>query len=186
LAVVAERGFAGAAMRGIAERAGVAVGLAYAHFPGKEALLAAAFEASMAQVRDTFAESAAAPGADGVAVLVRAAARTVRHHLPFWQLAYAARAQPAVLQALGPALPRWQEEILATLTARLRAAGHRCPDVDAHVLFAQIDGVCQHFAQAPATYPLDAVVERVVAHWQAFPQPIAATTSGAVPASGDV
>jgi AcrR family transcriptional regulator len=171
LQAVAQHGLAGASMRSIAAQAGVAAGLAYAHFPSKEALLAAAFEASMAQVRDTFAESATRHGADGLAVLVRAAAHTVRDHLPFWQLAYAVRAQPAVLEALGGALTAWQDEILGTLADRMRAMGREHPALEARVLFAQIDGVCQHFAQAPADYPLDAVVDRVIAHWQA---PVAA------------
>jgi AcrR family transcriptional regulator len=171
LQVVAEQGLVGASMRGIAERAGVATGLAYAHFPSKEALLAASLETSMVQVRSTFQESAAVGAGDSVAVLVRAAARTVRDYLVFWQLAYAVRAQPAVMQALGAPLATFEEEILHTLAGRLRDGGSTCAEVDARVLFAHIDGVCQHYAQAPDRYPLDAVVERVVAHWHAVPLP---------------
>ena len=178
LAAVAEHGLAGASMRAIAECADVAVGLAYAHFPSKEAMLAAALETGMAQVRDTFAEAAAVDGPDRLAVLVRAAARAVRAHLPFWQLAYAVRAQPAVLAVLAPSLALWQAQILDALTAPLREAGRDHAELDARALFAHIDGVCQHFAASPADYPLDDVVERVIAQWQHPPVPSALTEDG--------
>lgn len=162
LQVFAARGYADVTVRDIAAQAGVAVGALYQHFDGKDALLAACFARSMDQVRATFAEAMAGPADDRLGTLARAAAATVRAHLPFWQLGYAARHQPAVVAALGPALSTWTDEIVTVLAALLRETDVRDPAMAALVLFAQIDGVCVHYALAPDTYPLDAVVDHLV------------------------
>jgi hypothetical protein len=68
-----------------------------------------------------------------------------------------------VTRALGPALTSWTDEIVSVLSTLMRAAGSAAPELDAVALFAQIDGMCVHFALAPDTYPLDAVSERIIA-----------------------
>lgn len=178
----ASKGFAGTSIRDIAQAAGVASGLLYAHFDSKDTLLLSVFAQSMQQVQSTFAEALnPAPGEQPVATLVRAAVRTVRAHLPFWQLSYALRHQPEVLGTLGPALEAWQQDIVKHLRQILAAdAGQylafpadralRAPavwsaDTQALALFAQIDGLCQHFAANPETYPVDEVAEVVIAQW---------------------
>ena len=163
MACFADLGYLAVTVRDIAARADLSVGVLYQHFPSKEALLVAAFHRSMAEVRATFATAGAAPPGAQLAALTRAAAATVRAHLTFWQLGYAARHQPEVMRALGPALTDWTGEIVAGLGRLLREAGASEPDLDALALFAQIDGMCVHFALAPATYPLEAVTERIIA-----------------------
>ena len=37
-------------------------------------------------------------------------------------------------------------------------------ELEALALFAQIDGMCVHFALAPDVYPLEAVAERIIAN----------------------
>ncbi len=171
LAEFADHGYAAATVRGIAARAGVAVGLVYAHVDSKDALLVACFARSMHQVRETFREAASASPTSRLPTLVRAATRTVREHLPFWRLSYAVRTQPDVLAALGPALVAWEAEIAAALAATLRDAGSPAAELDARLLFAQIDGVCQHYAQQPEHYPLADVTDRLIARWTQPPPP---------------
>lgn len=158
----ADLGYAAVTVREIAKRAGLSVGVLYQHYPNKNALLLAAFARSMADVRSTFAVATAAPPGEQIAALVRAAANNVRTHLAFWQLGYAARHQPEVARALGPALTDWTGEIVSVLSALLRTAGSQAPALEALTLFAQIDGMCVHFALAPDTYPLDAVTEQII------------------------
>jgi len=162
MACFADRGYLAVTVRDIATRAGLSVGVLYQHFPSKDALLFAAFQRSMAEVRGTFATATAAPPGTQLAALTRAAAATVRSHLTFWQLGYAARHQPEVMRVLGPALTDWTGEIVTVLRTLLRDAGAEVPDLDALALFAQIDGMCVHFALAPDTYPLEAVAERII------------------------
>lgn len=159
----ASKGFAGTSIRDIAQAAGVATGLLYTHFDSKDTLLLSVFAQSMQQVQSTFAEALnPAPGEQPVATLVRAAVRTVRAHLPFWQLSYALRHQPEVLGTLGPALEAWQQDIVQHLRLIL---ADQATETEALALFAQIDGLCQHFAANPETYPVDEVAEVVIAQW---------------------
>lgn len=159
----ASKGFAGTSIRDIAQAAGVATGLLYAHFDSKDTLLLSVFAQSMQQVQSTFVEALnPAPGEQPVATLIRAAVRTVRSHLPFWQLSYALRHQPEVLGALGAALATWQQDIVQHLRLIL---ADQATETEALALFAQIDGLCQHFAANPETYPVDEVAEVVIAQW---------------------
>jgi len=163
LLVFARAGYARATVRDVAREAGVAQGLLYNYYRGKDDLLAAVFRRSMADVETSFAAAAAeAPPAERLARLVRAAFATVREHLPFWRLVYGVRHQPDVVAALGPALHAWTDGVLATLEGHLRTAGHPDPAIAAHLLFGAIDGVAQHFALDPEGYPLDAVAECLV------------------------
>lgn len=165
LHLFARRGFAGTTVKAIAARAGIATGLLYSHFPGKEGLLRALFERSMTDVRLSFAMAESVGAHERLGALVRAAVGIVRSHLDFWRLGYAARTQPAVISALGPALAEWGEAITGTLEGYLADLGSPAPQLDARALFAQIDGLCQHFALDPGEYPIDAVAERVIAQW---------------------
>jgi len=161
----ARDGYAETSVRAVAQAAGVATGLLYSHFDGKEGLLRALFEQSMVDVRASFAIADAAPSGERLAALVRASVTIVREHLDFWRLSYAARTQPAALAALTPALAAWTDDIVSTLRAYLTELGYEHPAIDAAALFAQIDGMCQHFALHPATYPIDDVAERVIVRW---------------------
>ena len=170
LHVFARAGYAGATVRDIALEAGVAQGLLYNYYRGKQDLLAAVFRRCMADVQASFAAADPdAPPAERLARLVRASFAVLREHLPFWQLVYGVRQQPDVVAALGPELHRWTEGVRATLEAHLRDAGRPDPAVDARLLFAAIDGVAQHFALDPASYPIDAVAERLIALMGAAP-----------------
>ena len=167
LELFAREGYRETSVRRIAERAGVATGLLYAHFDGKEALLRALFERSLADVRRSFAIADAADPRDRLAALVRGAVATLRENLDFWRLGYAVRTQPGVMAALGPAMPEWTAEIVATLRGYVAELGSPDPTHDAMALFAQVDGLCQHFALTPGAFPVDAVADRVIARWTA-------------------
>ena len=55
--------------------------------------------------------------------------------------------------------------IRRTLQGYLRDAGVAKPDVEAAALFALIDGISQHYVLDPDRYPLDAVIDLVVARY---------------------
>lgn len=166
LTLFARDGYSAVGVRAIAAEAGVATGLLYSHFPGKEALLRAIFEQRMADVARSFALADAAEPTGRLAALVRGSVQIVRAHLDFWRLGYATRTQPSVVAALGTALTDWNATILQTLRRYVAECGSPDPDADACALFAQIDGMCQHFALDADRYPIDAVAERVIARWE--------------------
>jgi AcrR family transcriptional regulator len=165
LALFAEHGYQDTSVRMIAEAAGVAQGLLYSHFEGKQALLHAIFEESVGDVRESFAIADAAPPAERLERLIRGSFEVLQRNLPFWRLSYGVRMQPAVLSGLGPALHEWTATIRRTLQGYLRDAGVPKPEVEAAVLFALIDGISQHYVLDPQRYPLDAVTELVVSRF---------------------
>lgn len=177
-------GYSATSIRGIAQEAGVAQGLLYSHFPGKEELLRALFRRSMDDVRESFA-AAAAQGPSGPPVgsplerLVTVSVAILRRNLEFWRLCYGVRMQPGVVEALGPDLQAWTGEILATLGIHFRAAGSRRPDLEAALFFAAFDGMCQHFVLAPHRYPLEELSALLLARFTPAARPGRAGKSSA-------
>lgn len=167
LTLFARDGFAETSVRRIAQEAGVALGLLYAHFDGKEALLQALFEQGHADAERVVAPVESTDPRERLAAVVRGAVATVRANVEFWRLGYVARTQPAARVALARALGSRIERVLATLEGCLTELGSPDPRLDALALFAQLDGLCEHFALSPREWPVDAVAERVIARWTA-------------------
>lgn len=168
----ARQGFAATPVRRIAEEAGVAQGLLYTYFDGKQGVLRAIFERGMTDVRASWqgAETAGSP-ADAIEALVRAAHRIVGQNLAFWRILYQLRVQPDVVEGIAQPLAAWSEEILGHLGELLRAAGADDPAVEARLLFAAIDGTSQHYAQDPEAYPLEEVTRALVRRFVPRPEP---------------
>jgi len=163
LTLFAERGYAATPVDAIVQAAGISPGLLYHYFPGKQAVLAALFEESLRDVRASFqaADEEPDPGRR-LGALLRAATRIMKAHRAFWALSYSVRMQRDVLGDLGPMLRQWTAEIVAVLERYLRDAGWPTPKVEAALLFAQIDGMHQHFVLDPDHYPVDALTEALV------------------------
>ncbi|MEW5851071.1 MAG: TetR family transcriptional regulator [Myxococcota bacterium] len=162
LKLFSRHGYDGTSVRMIAEESRVAQGLMYAYFPGKEALLQALFRQSMEDVQGSFAAvEAIRHPRERLRAYILGIADVIRQHLEFWRLSYGVRMQPSVLAALGPSTREWTRLIRDTLENWLREAGVDEPEVEARLLFATIDGVCQHFVLEPRRYPLDEVLHRL-------------------------
>ncbi|MFO7169415.1 MAG: TetR/AcrR family transcriptional regulator [Chloroflexota bacterium] len=166
LLLFSQHGYDQTSVRMIAQQAGVSQGLMYNYFASKEELLVEIFRASMRDVRESFAQAAAAGPEDRVETLIRAAFTIIRRNQSFWRLSYASRMQPSVLAVLQPEIQPWTGEILQTIERYLSEAGVPDPQIEARILFALIDGVCQHFVLDPEGYPLSAVVETLVARYR--------------------
>ena len=179
LALFAEHGYERTSVRMIAEAAGISQGLLYNYFANKQALLHAIFEESVADVRASFALADAAPPPERLERLLRGSFEILRRNMAFWRLSYGVRMQPAVLEGLGSELHEWTGAIRRTLLGYLRDAGIPQPEIEAAALFALIDGISQHYVLDPDRYPLDAVIELVVARYDSY-----AKTAGSAPTAG--
>lgn len=167
LALFSAHGYERTSVKAIAEAAGIAQGLMYSHFAGKDELLKAIFQQSIQDVYESFAlAEAGAAGPPPVEAIIRAAFSVVRQRLDFWRLSYGVRMQQPVLAALGADLATWVETIRLTLERSLQAAGVADAATEARLLFAAIDGVCQHYVIDPQGYPLDAVAEALIERFQ--------------------
>jgi len=171
LRLFGERGYASTAVSAIAASAGVSQGLLYHYFPGKTELVVAIFEDSMRDVRASWARADAEPNPRlRLTALLSAIGVLIREHRDFWALSYGVRMQRGVLASLEPLLAGWSREILEKLGQYLRDAGWPDDKLEARLLFAQIDGLSQHYVLAPPRYPLDAVIERLIQRYQHPPQ----------------
>jgi AcrR family transcriptional regulator len=170
LALFSQHGYAQTTVRMIADAAGMSQGLLYRYFENKQQLLQAIFESSIADVRQSFAAAdAGGTPTEKLERLIRSAFQIVRERRRFWQLSYGVRMQQAVLAGLGEGVRQWTSEIGYVLEAYLRDAGYAAPGVEAAILFALIDGVCQHYVLDPDNYPLDAVAEAIVERYRSSP-----------------
>jgi AcrR family transcriptional regulator len=168
LELFGRRGYASTPVDAVARAAGVSPGLLYHHFRGKSDLLHAIFEESMRDVDATFADADRLPDpARRLAALLRSIAAHVKARRRFWMLAYGVRMQPDVLEGLDVALDASTTRILTTLERYLGGAGWPDARLEAVLLFAQIDGLHQHYVLNPEQYPLDAAIERLIARYSA-------------------
>ncbi len=161
-------GYAGTSVRRIADEAHVAPGLLYHYFPSKEALLEALFQRSAGMVFESFARVADEPDPRArLASLLRVSAEIVRDNLDFWRVSYGVRFQHEVLAGLAEDIAAQNGALHGAFLALLTEIGRPSPGVEAELLFAAVDGVFQHFVLDPERYPLDEVIEALIAHFGA-------------------
>ena len=166
LELFARRGYSATPVDAIAETAGVSVGLLYYHFKNKPAVLQSIFEQSLADVHATFAAADREPDPrDRLPALLRSAGAIVPRHRDFWAVWYGLRMQREVLISLGPSVVQFADAIVRTLEGFLRDIKWPEPALEARLLFAQIDGMCQHYVLDPENYPLDRMIERLIARY---------------------
>jgi len=159
----ARQGYSATSVRQIAKAAGVSPSLLYNYFDGKETLLGAIFLESVAQVQASLEAAAGGAGRpERVEHLVRGAFTAVRERLPFWRVLYRLRGEPEVIAGLGEHLRVWTDSVRDSIEALLQDSGSANPRLEALALFGAIDGVAQHFALDPESYPLDEVADALV------------------------
>ena len=163
LEVFASRGYSATPVDAIAERAGVSVGLLYYHFASKRAVLQAIVAQSLADIGTTFAAADRAPrAADRLPALLRSVAAVMARHHRFWRVFYGLRMQAGVLDDIGAVVPESAAAIAESLERYLRDIRWPDPEIEARLLFAQIDGMCQHYVLDPTRYPLERMIERLI------------------------
>jgi AcrR family transcriptional regulator len=166
LKLFAARGYAATSVDAIAAAAGVSAGLLYHHFDSKTAVLRAIFDQSLADVHAAFAAAdRQLEKSDRLPALLRAALAIVPRHRNFWAVWYGLRMQQEVLTGLGPEVRGFTAAIVRTLERYLHDIDWPDANTEALLLFAQIDGLCQHYVLGPEHYPLDRVIENLVARY---------------------
>jgi AcrR family transcriptional regulator len=171
LELFSARGYVATSVDAIADSAGVSAGLLYHHFDSKAALLNAIFEQSLADVQATFAAADREGDArDRLPALLRSAVAIVPRHRHFWAVWYGLRMQQDVLKTLGPSVFQFTKAIVRTLEKYLEDIEWPEAAIEAQLLFAQIDGLCQHYVLDPAHYPLEQVIERLVERYSGGPR----------------
>jgi AcrR family transcriptional regulator len=169
-------GYERATIRDIAQEAGVAQGLLYNYFRGKDDLLREVFRQGAGDVAEAF-QAGAVEGTpeEQLARVIRRSFEIVRQRREFWQLSYMVRHQPRTVEVLGAELTAWTAAVRARLETLLRKIGHRDAAALSRVLFGAIDGVAQHYVLNPEEYPLESTARRLVQLFgQRPPRPVKA------------
>lgn len=159
LQLFGEQGYDRTPTSQIAKQTGVSEGLIFRHYGNKAGLLAAIVQAGMAQIAETmqpYAEAHADPR-EAIVQHIEQSLTAIREHEAFWRLATKVRFQSAVQEIVGEQLETVNQFIVKHLTDNFRRLGAAAPEQEALLLFALIDGICLHWLQAPADYPLDAM-----------------------------
>jgi AcrR family transcriptional regulator len=168
LRLFARDGYSETSVKAIAQEAGVAQGLLYHYFASKEALVQAIYAECMAQVQESFAAGGmetGGPPEERLARIIRRSFEILRPNRDFWKLTYVIRFQPAVLAGVAPMLEPSVIAIRTTFAALFAEMGESDASILAMLLFAEIDGVSQHYVLEPDTYPLEAVQEAIIARF---------------------
>jgi AcrR family transcriptional regulator len=166
------RGFGGTTVRAIAAEAKLALGLMYAHFESKEAVLVALMDASVLDVAHTLEVAEREPTAEGfVTALLRSAVPLLDSHRDAWRLSYALRHQPEVLTSLAAPVKQFSAATLERLAHALGVRGVAHAEVEAAVLFALVDGISQQYVMVSRGYPIDAVIAAAAARYAGHSTP---------------
>lgn len=167
LSLVAEGGWAAAAMTDVARRAGVATGSLYRHFPSKGDLLAEVFAEASAREQAVVAQIARDASREPLARLAEAIRAFARRASAAPALAYALMAEPVdpAVEAARLASKRAYQAIFAELLQAAMAGGQIAP-LDAAAAAAAIVGALQEALLGPLAGPAhaadDALVESLV------------------------
>jgi len=159
LKIFGEQGYDRSPTSQIAKEAKVSEGLIFKHFGNKTGLLAAIIQEGMAHIAATM-EPYSTTAADPRGAILQHIERSltaIRENEKFWQLVTKIRFQTEVSQVAGAQLEEVNQFVVKHLAENFRQLGAESPEQEALLLFALIDGVCLHWLQDPAGYPLDAM-----------------------------
>lgn len=163
LELFARHGYDGTSIKMIAHTAGVSQGLMYNYFASKSDLLRAIFQQGLADIDASFAQAATAPTPlEQLKQHICASFEIIRQNRKFWKLYHGLRLQAAVLEQLGEDVDEATQHISDRLQSYFVALDSPDPETDARLLFALIDGIAQHYILSPESYPLEAVLAKVI------------------------
>ncbi len=168
LQLFGEQGYDRTPTSQIARQANVSEGLIFRHFGTKPGLLAAIIQEGLAQISATM-ESYSDVSADPRGAIlqhIERALTAISEQEKFWKLATKIRFQAEVSQLAGMQLEQVNQFVVKHLTDNFQRLGAESPEQEALMLFALIDGVCLHWLQDPADYPLEAMKNLLIKKYQ--------------------
>lgn len=163
LQLFGEQGYDRTPTSQIAKQAGVSEGLIFRHYGNKAGLLAAIIQEGMAQIAATmqpYTDMSHDPRA-AIVQHIEQSLTAIREHAAFWRLATKVRFQSAVQDIAGAQIEAVNQFIVKHLTENFQRLGAAEPEREALLLFALIDGICLHWLQDPADYPLDTMKDLI-------------------------
>lgn len=162
----AQNGYTNTTTRSIAKGAGISTGLMYHYFDSKESLLRAVFENCMEILSEGFAATYERSIAEErLANLLRTMFEMLAREASFWSLFYMLRSQPAIMRVLGDDFREWTERLRSLFEGELRQLGRANPEIESLMLYSLVEGTIQQYLLNPTTYPLERMVEQIIAQF---------------------
>ena len=158
-----QNGYAHTSTRSIAKDAKISAGLLYHYFDSKENLLQAVIDHSISRIN---AAIGGAMESSSPHMLLTNVLKSIFDLLAsdpaFWTLFNMLRSQPSILREHGDEFRYLTSCLRELFEAQLREHQRPDPALDAYVIYCLVEGTIQQYLLDPASYPLDAVVARIL------------------------
>lgn len=168
LELFALRGYHHASIDHIRKEAGISKGLLYNYFDNKEALLKEiildAFEVS----KNLFAEALAHDDdpCEQLKYLTERSIGWIKSNMQYWRLLISLSFQAETIKPLLPTLHELEMEMMVKSADIFRRIGVTNPEDEAMFYGAIMDGIAIQYVQVGEQYPIDKMVEMVLARYK--------------------
>ncbi len=156
-------GYSSTTIRMIAAESGIAIGLLYNYFSGKEGLLRAIFMTGVADIQASFVPIKTDQDPyTRLKGLIGSSLDLIRAHKDFWKLFYSIRLQPAVMEMLSTEVSALSQQLNNSFSRHFQLLNADHPEAEARIFIAIIDGIGNHYVLDPQNYPLDEVKQAII------------------------
>lgn len=163
LRLFGEQGYDRTATSRIAREAAVSEGLIFRHFGSKPGLLEAILDEGLNQIAETMEGYRTIDDPrQAVVEHIKRSFGLIREQEAFWRLAQMVRFQAEVRVNAFEKINAINAFIVRQLAGHFKKLNAPEPEQEALVLFALIDGICIHWLQNPAAYPLEAIKNHLI------------------------
>ncbi len=165
LKLFAQKGYESTSVRDIAKEAGISGGLLYNYFKqGKDELLKSIFLEGFGVIKAMFKKDR--HRALTLEVFLQNTFRLIRRHPDFWRLFYSLRMSAIVQDLLEEEVDEMVVFVHYHFQTLLQSTKVEANSSEAHILFATVDGLINHYIFQGEQYPIVKVIQRLVAKYQ--------------------
>jgi len=163
LELFAVRGFHATSIEKIAQKAGVAKGLVYNYFDGKETLLKAVISEGFSEIDALIRQRMDINGTqEKMRHLLEAQFQILTEKKEYWKLYLALLMQPEVINNLEHSLREFYQYLVQVLEGLFHELGSESPEMEALLLGALLDGVAMNFLINDPDYPVEQVKAAII------------------------
>ena len=165
LRLFATNGYESTSIRMIAKEANISVGLMYNYFKegGKNELLKAIFLEGFGVIKAMFKKDRYRELS--LEVFLQNTFRLIRRHPDFWRLFYSLRMSAVVQELLEEEVEEMVVFVHYHFQTLLKTTSVEPTSTEAHILFATVDGLMNHYIFQGEQYPIVKVIRNLVAKY---------------------
>ncbi|MEZ4885954.1 MAG: TetR/AcrR family transcriptional regulator [Chitinophagales bacterium] len=160
LRLFAVNGYERTTTRKIAEDAKMSVSLLYNYFDSKDELLKAIFLEGFGVIKAMFKKDRYRDLT--LEVFLQNTFRLIRRHPDFWRLFYSLRMSAVVQELLEEEVDEMVVFVHYHFQSLLKTTKVEATSTEAHILFATVDGLINHYIFQGEQYPIVKVIRRLV------------------------